>query len=102
VLEAPSAEAALALQKSYDGPIHLLLTDVVLTGTDGRELAVCVKRDRPQICVLFMSGYAAGQLGTTEGFLEAGMQLLEKPFTAHALLTKTRELLGAHAEPKHV
>jgi CheY-like chemotaxis protein len=101
VLEAASAEAGLELQKNYDGPIHLLLTDLVLTGMDGRELAVCVKRDRPQIGVLFMSGYA-DRLGTIEGFLEPGVQLLKKPFSAHTLLTKTRELLGADAEPNHV
>jgi DNA-binding response OmpR family regulator len=101
VLEAASAEVAIALQKNYDGPIHLLLTDLVLTGMDGRELAVCVKRDRPQICVLFMSGYA-DRLGTLEGFLEPGVQLLEKPFSAHTLLTRTQELLVADAELNHV
>jgi PAS domain S-box-containing protein len=100
VLEAASAEAGLELQKNYDGPIHLLLTDLVLTGMDGRELAVCVKRDRPQIGVLFMSGYA-DRLGTIEGFLEPDVQLLEKPFSAHTLLTKAREVLGADAEPNH-
>jgi CheY-like chemotaxis protein len=60
---------------------------------DGRELAVRVKRDRPHIRVLFMCGYAS-PLSTSEGLVEPGMPLLEKPFTAHALLTRMRQLLG--------
>jgi two-component system cell cycle sensor histidine kinase/response regulator CckA len=93
VIEADTAEAALMLLDGSDTPVHLLLTDIVLPRMDGRELAVRVTRDRPHVHVLFMSGYASGQ-STIEGFLEPGSQFLEKPFTAHALLTKTRQLLG--------
>src|SRR5436309_76382 len=92
VLEADSAEAALTLLDDYDGPVHLLLTDVVLPGMDGRALAVCVARTHPAVRILFMSGYAS-ELRTAEGFLTPGVQLVEPPFTAQTLLAKTRELL---------
>ena len=93
VIEADTAEAALMLLDGSATPIHLLLTDIVLPGMDGRELAVRVTHTRPDVRVLFMSGYASGLSGIA-GSLEPSMQLLEKPFTAHALLTKTRQLLG--------
>jgi PAS domain S-box-containing protein len=93
VLESGTAEEALTLIQTYDGPIHLLLTDVILPRMDGRKLAQHATQHRPQLHVLFMSGYA-DRLGTIEGFLEQGVQLLEKPFSAQALLTKTREVLG--------
>jgi DNA-binding NtrC family response regulator len=96
VIEADTAEAALTLLGGIDTPSHVLLTDIVLPRMDGRELAVRAKRDRPHLRVLFMSGYVFA-LSTSEGLLEPGMQFLEKPFTAHALLTKTRQLLGTDA-----
>jgi two-component system cell cycle sensor histidine kinase/response regulator CckA len=94
VLEADSAEAAVAIIKRHEAAIDLLLTDVVLPGLDGRELARQVARDRPDTRLLFMSGYAE-RLSTIDGFLEEGLQLLEKPFSAQTLLIKTRQLLGA-------
>jgi two-component system cell cycle sensor histidine kinase/response regulator CckA len=92
VIEAGTAEGALTLLDGVDTPIHLLLTDIVLPKMDGRELAVRVRRDRPHVRVLFMSGYASG-LSTIDALQDPHVQLLEKPFTAHALLTKTRQLL---------
>jgi PAS domain S-box-containing protein len=92
VIEADTAEAALT-HLGLDTPIHLLLTDIVLPGMDGRELAVRARQGRPDVRVLFMSGYASG-LSMTEGVLDQGMQLLEKPFSAHTLLIRTRQLLG--------
>jgi two-component system cell cycle sensor histidine kinase/response regulator CckA len=93
IIEADTAEVALTLIAALDMPIHMLLTDIVLPGMDGRELAVRVRRDRPHVRVLFMSGYASA-VSASEGLTEPGMQLLEKPFTAHTLLIKTRQLLG--------
>jgi DNA-binding response OmpR family regulator len=98
VVEADSAEAALSVLRAFEGPIDLLLTDVVLPGIDGRELAARVGRERPNMCVLFMSGYPRS-LGSDDGRLDAGVQLLEKPFTAQTLLTRMRQLLGAGADP---
>ena len=97
VIEAHTAEAALTLLKGHAAPVHLLLTDVVLPGMDGAQLATHVMRERPAARVLFMSGYAR-TLGSIEGGLDPRIHLLEKPFTADALLTKTRQLLGIHAE----
>jgi CheY-like chemotaxis protein len=94
VIEAGTAEAALTILDDLQITIHLLLTDIVLPGMDGHELAVRAARQRPHLPVLFMSGYTT-RLTTVDGLLEAGVRLLEKPFTAHTLLTKTRQLLGA-------
>jgi two-component system cell cycle sensor histidine kinase/response regulator CckA len=92
VIEAESAEAALALIATLSAPIHLLLTDVVLPGMDGRQLAARVTSERPGLQVLYMSGYTGR--AWTAGALEPGVHLLEKPFTAQALLTRIRVLLG--------
>ena len=91
VIEANTAEAALTLLEGYAEPVHLLLTDVVLPKMDGAQLAMLVTREHPHARVLFMSGYARG-LGSAGG-LDPSIQLIEKPFTAHALLTKTRQVL---------
>src|SRR5262249_51272037 len=96
VLEAGSAEAALFLLGRLTAPIHLLLTDVLLPGIDGCELAARFSRGRPEASVLFTTGYAdhlkeAGPLHAPDA------QLLEKPFTATVLLAKTRELLDRQA-----
>ena len=86
-LEAPDAEAALALYRESPGDIDLLLTDVVMAGTSGTELAARIGPDLP---VLFMSGYA----GDSATQLPAGAQpLLEKPFTAEELLAAVRAAL---------
>jgi CheY-like chemotaxis protein len=97
VIDAESAEAALALLADTEAPIHLMVCDIVLPGMDGTELATRVVHDRPEVRLLFMSGYG-DRLGTVEGFLQPKVQLLEKPFSAHALLTKTREVLEAPCE----
>ena len=64
---------------------------------DGAELAARVTRERPHTRVLFMSGYARG-LASLAGTLDPDINLLEKPFTAQALLVKTRQVLGIHTE----
>ncbi len=92
VVEADSAEAALAALERSHTAVHLLLTDMVLPRMDGRELAARVTRRQPHTQVLFMSGYADRQ-GSAVRLLGPGVQLLNKPFTANALLMKTRQLL---------
>jgi PAS domain S-box-containing protein len=96
VLEAASAEEALTLLESHAETIHLLLTDIVLPEMDGRELAERVIKARPNTRILFMSGYASA-LRAMDGFLTPGVQLIEKPFTAQDLLTKTRQLLDVRS-----
>jgi two-component system, cell cycle sensor histidine kinase and response regulator CckA len=94
VLEAKSSEEALAQLAGYEGPVDLLLTDVMLTGIDGGQLARRVTRHRPEVGVLFMSGYADP---VVEQALPFGCELIEKPFTAHTLLARVRDVLGTKA-----
>ena len=72
--------------------IHLLLTDVIMPTMSGGDLAASLKMLRPKLKVLFMSGYS-GDLVANHGVLEAETNLLEKPFTKHALLSKVRAIL---------
>ncbi len=92
VLEAADGVAALQFSQSHKGPIHLLLTDVIMPGMNGRELANQISGRRPETKVLFMSGYTENAIGHN-GTLDAGITLLQKPFTLPALKSKAREVL---------
>jgi PAS domain S-box-containing protein len=78
-------------------PIDLLLTDVIMPDMLGHELAGRIRAVRPGLPVLYMSGYAQTVLDT-QGALDAGLNLLEKPFSEHALLTRVRHTID-HASP---
>jgi PAS domain S-box-containing protein len=93
VLAASSPAAALELAERHDGPIDLLLTDVVMPGMNGRQLCECLRVSRPGLRCLFMSGYTADVLAP-HGVLESGVELLQKPFSIQSLSEKVRELLG--------
>jgi CheY-like chemotaxis protein len=88
VLDARDSTAALELARNHLGRIHLLLTDVVMPGIGGRELAKRLVVLRPEVKVVFMSGYP-NDLVDEQGILDRDTMLLEKPFTLHALLTMT-------------
>jgi len=92
VLEAPSAEAALDIATRYSGAIHLLLTDVVMPGLNGRQLATRLADLRPDARVIFMSGYTDDAV-TRHGVLEPGSAYVQKPFTPDAIARKVREVL---------
>jgi PAS domain S-box-containing protein len=92
VLEAADGASAIHLSTTHQGPIHLLLTDVIMPGMNGRELAQRITSLRPEIRVLYMSGYTENAIGHN-GTLDAGITLLQKPFTLPALKTKVRETL---------
>src|SRR5437879_2516769 len=92
VLEAPSAEAALDIATRYSGTIHLLLTDVVMPGLNGRELASRLADLRPDARVIFMSGYTDDAV-TRHGVLEPGSAYVQKPFTPDAIARRVREVL---------
>ena len=79
------------------GPIHLLLTDVVMPGINGRVLAERLAPLHPAMKVLYMSGYTDSFIAG-HGVLEEGIHLLHKPFTEDALMRKIRELLDAGKE----
>ena len=92
VLEASDASTAIQIVEQYMQPIHLLLTDVIMPGLDGGQLADTVLRSRPGVKLLFMSGYTDDRLAH-KGVLRTGVPLLEKPFNLHSLLEKVREVL---------
>ncbi|HEY0704330.1 MAG TPA: PAS domain S-box protein [Candidatus Acidoferrales bacterium] len=96
VIEAEDGYAALELAAMHEGKIDLLMTDVVMPGISGRELSQRMKAVRPDIQVLFMSGYT-DQAVVNHGILETDAVLLQKPFTLNALALKLREILGAEA-----
>jgi two-component system, cell cycle sensor histidine kinase and response regulator CckA len=93
VLEAEDGHTALELSAMHDGPIHLLMTDVVMPGISGRELADRISRSRTGIKILYMSGYA-DQAVVHHGILESDAVLLQKPFNMAALASKLREMLA--------
>ncbi len=96
VLDAASAEAAATLAQGYAAPIHLLLADVVLPGGSSRELADALLMQRPQLKVLFMSGYTEDAI-VHRGVLAANTPFINKPFSADGLVAKVREVLDAAA-----
>jgi PAS domain S-box-containing protein len=92
VLTAADGEEGLHLCTAYDGPIDLLLTDVVMPGMSGPEMAQCILPMRPKLKVVYMSGYASDAMGD-HGVLDPGTTFLQKPFTPDILLEKVRETL---------
>ena len=94
VLAAPDGTAALALASEHAGTIDLLLTDVIMPGMNGRELADTLSRRRPGIRVLFASGYTDNVLADQDA-LAPGVTLLDKPFTPAELEAKVRDMLTA-------
>ena len=94
VLEAETADAALGIARLFSGPIHLLLSDVVLPGAGGGTLADDLLLRRTEMRVLFMSGYTEEAV-LRRGILAANTAFIQKPFTADGLAGKVREVLDA-------
>ena len=95
VLEAADGAAAVQIAVAHQGTIHLLLTDVIMPGMNGRELAQRVSEIRPNIKILYMSGYTENAIGHN-GTLDAGVTLIQKPFNLQALKAKVREVLDQY------
>jgi CheY-like chemotaxis protein len=93
VLSAQDAEEALLLTSQHGGVIDLLLTDVVMPGLNGLELAQRVMAERPQLRVLFMSGYADHAV-VQRDIIDAGRPFLQKPFAPDRLLARVKEVLA--------
>jgi two-component system, cell cycle sensor histidine kinase and response regulator CckA len=93
VLLAASPREALETAQHHDGPIHLLTTDVVLPEMSGRALAQQAAASRPDMRVLYMSGYTDNAI-VHHGVLKPDTPFLQKPFTPQALTKKVREVLG--------
>ena len=94
VLAAAGPDRALELARTHEGPIHLLMTDVVMPAMNGRELATQVRLLHPAIRCLFMSGYTADVIAK-HGVLEDGVHFIQKPFSVNALALKVRACLDA-------
>ena len=94
VLTALSPHAALELTLRHAGPIHLLVTDIVMPGMNGRELRERLTVSRPALKCLFMSGYTADIIGH-HGVLEGDVEFLQKPFSIEALAEKVRLVLDS-------
>jgi PAS domain S-box-containing protein len=94
VLEAADGDEALRIGRGHGGPIHLLVTDVVMPQMGGRELADRLQAGRQETKVLYVSGYTDDAI-LHQGVSETGTAFLPKPFTASALAHKVREVLDA-------
>lgn len=94
VLAACHANEALALAERHDGAIHLLISDVVMPGMSGSQLAEHLEILRPEMQVLFMSGYPEDAIAH-HGVLDPGQRFLQKPFSVSLLLQTVREILDA-------
>jgi nitrogen-specific signal transduction histidine kinase/CheY-like chemotaxis protein len=95
VITAASGPEALDIARGYQGEIHLLVTDVVMPHMLGKEVAEQVLVIKPGAEVLYMSGYARPVLAS-QGRLEPGVALVEKPFSEAELLAKAGQVLNAH------
>jgi PAS domain S-box-containing protein len=92
VIEAAGAEQALALAKTHVGPIHLILTDVVMPEMGGADLASRLSALHPETRVLYMSGYTDDAI-VRKGLIDVGRHFLQKPFTPALLAKKVRDVL---------
>jgi PAS domain S-box-containing protein len=97
VIEAADGAVAMQIAVAHDKTIHLLLTDVIMPGMNGRELAQRISEIRPNVKILYMSGYTENVIGHN-GMLDAGVRLLQKPFNLRDLRSKVREVLDANPQ----
>jgi two-component system cell cycle sensor histidine kinase/response regulator CckA len=94
ILEAPDAKQAQIIAEEYAGKIHLLLTDVVMPGMTGKQLVLNLKSRRPDMKVLYISGYTNNSI-VHHGMLEPGVAFLQKPFAIKSLARKVREVINS-------
>jgi two-component system, cell cycle sensor histidine kinase and response regulator CckA len=94
LLEAGNPREAVQIAGGYDGPIHLLLSDVVMPESEGAPLIDRLTAVRPGLRVLYMSGYADEAI-VHHGVLEEGVPFLQKPFAPQTLARKVRDVLDA-------
>jgi two-component system, cell cycle sensor histidine kinase and response regulator CckA len=99
ILDALNAEEAVRVAATHAGPIHLLLTDIVMPGASGQDLAQLLGLQRPDLRVLYMSSFAIikgqRQFAEVENGLDLGAPIVLKPFTLDRLLEKVQEVLAA-------
>jgi len=93
ILTAASGPEAIEISRGHAGPIALMLTDVVMPNMSGRQLADALRPQRPDMKVLFLSGYTEDTI-VNHGVLDPNVQFLPKPFSREVLARKMREVLG--------
>jgi two-component system cell cycle sensor histidine kinase/response regulator CckA len=96
VLSADHGAAAQDLARQHAGPLHLLLTDVIMPAMNGRQLAETLSEQRPEMRTLYISGYTSDVIAN-HGVLDEGIDFLEKPFNRKTLLERVRDVL--HGDP---
>src|SRR3984957_6773521 len=101
VIEAADGAVAIETAVAHEATIHRLLTDVIMPGMNGRELAQRIAEIRPNVKILYMSGYTENVIGHN-GTLDTGIRLLQKPFNLRDLKSKVREVLDATQTPPEV
>jgi CheY-like chemotaxis protein len=92
VLSARDASEAMSLATLHEGDIHLLVTDVIIPDSNGRRVADSIRKRRPDIAVLYVSGYSSDVIAH-HGILDQDVEFLEKPFERATLLARVRQLL---------
>ena len=97
---AAQGEEAIAFSRQFEGTIDLLLTDVIMPGMNGRQVAERLAIERPAMRILYMSGYSADAIAH-RGVLEPGLDYIQKPFSAESLAAKVRKMLGPPAADSH-
>ncbi len=94
VIDAANAQDAIGRMREHDGPVHLLLTDVIMPGMNGSMLAEQLKKEFPAMKILFMSGYTEDHI-LNRGIMEPGVNLIMKPFTRTELLKGVRRTIDS-------
>ena len=92
VLEAGDGEQAIEVFEKHHAPIHLIITDVVMPGINGKELADKLTARCPEIKVLYISGYTDNVI-VHHGVLEKGTNFIQKPYTMESITRKVRKVL---------
>jgi len=94
VVSAFNGKEALVISSTYSGTFDLMLTDVIMPEMNGKELAEKIKKTKPDLKILFMSGYTGEEM-RTRGVLEPGTNFIQKPFTPDLLIQKVLEVLNS-------
>lgn len=101
VLVSENGEDAMNMLNNHEGPVSLMLTDVIMPGINGRDAYQMSRKKHPDLKVLYMSGYTSNVIAH-HGVLEQGVQFIQKPFTVLQLLTKVRQVLNQpNTLPRH-